>query len=146
MDSFAEKIPLKAPSRAIQRLGAPKKAFESSTPLKPVKPKDAKSSSKNSAEMMEERLPSKTKLPSNLAVMVGDLSGIDNSLYSSDYDAYRYGSVSSINLSCHNHEGFAKDEETLQVRPSTLDLSDLETTSVDSYKIISVDRSHQSRG
>ena len=71
-------------------------------------------------------------LSSNLAVMIGDLSSIDNDIYAE--------SISLLSLPRHDKMEVDKDDGSNTPRPSTLSLSDLDNASLDSYKRISSHR------
>ena len=71
------------------------------------------------------------KLSSNLAVMIGDISGIDNGVYSESFV------VSPVSSALHKNQQ-TTNEKTDTLMPSTLDLSDLDLGSIDSYKEFSI--------
>ena len=76
---------------------------------------------------------SRNKLSSNLAVMIGDISGIDNGVYSDGF------LVSPASSALHrNQQAKNVNEKTDTMMPSTLDLSDLDLGSIDSYKEFSI--------
>ena len=73
------------------------------------------------------------KLSSNLALMIGDISGIENGAYSDGHVASPISSTFQ-----RSRKAPTGNEKTDTVMPSTLDLSDLDIGSVDSYKEFSI--------
>ena len=80
------------------------------------------------------------KLSSNLAVMIGDISGIDHGVYSESFVVSPVSpalKASPVSSALHKNQQ-TTNEKTDTLMPSTLDLSDLDLGSVDSYKEFSI--------
>lgn len=102
----------------------------------PIKVKSAKSivTSKYDISMQRNRkkldnFATNGNLSSNLAVMIGDISGIDNTAYS---DGYVANPVTSFVT--NSQQRVSKTEDTDTFIPATLDLSDLEVNSLVSQR------------
>ena len=104
----------------------------SSTPIKAEKPTMSQIYETDMAKKQILVNPVNNKLSSNLAVMIGDISGIVDGVYSEGVLI----SPTSSTWQKVEHDA-SRIEKTDTMVPSTLDLSDLDVESIDSYKEIS---------
>jgi len=108
------------------------KMITSSTPIKTEKPTMSQIYETDMAKKQILVNPVNNKLSSNLAVMIGDISGIVDGVYSEGVLI----SPTSSTWQKVEHDA-SRIEKTDTMVPSTLDLSDLDVESIDSYKEIS---------
>ena len=108
------------------------KMITSSTPIKTEKPSMPQIFETDMAKKQVLVNPVSNRLSSNLAVMIGDISGIAEGVYS---DGFLTSPTSSTWQKVEQEASRNENADTMV--PSTLDLSDLDVESIDSYREIS---------